>query len=903
MMNPEQLSPSSQSVFWWATALAQFRVARHNETSVSISASDILVGMLLESPTDPTTTTLLTHFHLTPGQILPDDYLIPTRQELERQLRSIPADTTPAFDSDADYVLKQAYEIAAQNKYSQVLELPYLLIGLLQSPNTIAEKLAELFAQRGIEISQVQQLSLEFFSQPENKQSYAEFLQTRLPYHASPVDIPNYKADHGNLNDLTQDLVGIRAEVDAFAYLLASRGLKPPLAVGLFGEWGSGKSFFMQAVRSRIEQLTGSDQISQRSQVEVPYWKRIIHIEFNAWHYVEGNLWASLVDHIFNQLRLKGEKEDLVEKRRNYWLQQLDSKRVELAELESKYSVAKRDLDSLEQRMDLLEQAYQTEMEHLRQLKANASSDVVIRDSLNAVSEVLDNNLLALGLPSARDIFKKLDEAHQEIKRGRRLLTELWHHKHRSYRYLLVLAGLFPPAVTWMLTSLTESMNTAWLSGAAATVATGTALLSKTTLFIKDRLKQLQQASAKVQQEVMQQQQQLDNQITAAEQTVANARQRLHDSIHHRNEVLDSIEEIQDELKKVTPTQILNEFVKERVGSGDYRKHLGIPALIQQDFQQLATLISGHNQALVAGDDSDNEAHDDYGFNRIILYIDDLDRCPDTHVVQVLQAVHLLLAFELFVVVVAVDSRWLSHALIKHFDALAPEHNNTSTASPDDYLEKIFQVPFWVQPLNDHARQNIINGLLEGHLLTTRQPPGGQFSSDSNIPNVSESHQQILDSLNPASAPPELDVAALSIHADELDFLKQLTPLLGNTPRATKRFVNLYQLLRIIHHLTPENDEESPPDYQLLGFMLAIGGTVPNLEQSILMAEQQNPYGLLSDVLNNLEQLHADRIQLWMDSRIHWLTIPLARIQHSYHRVERFLFRVSSGSLSGLRSL
>lgn len=49
--------------------------------------------------------------------------------------------------------------------------------------------------------------------------------------------------------------------------------------------------------------------------------------------------------------------------------------------------------------------------------------------------------------------------------------------------------------------------------------------------------------------------------------------------------------------------------------------------------------------------------------DRIILYIDDLDRCPPERVVDVLQAVHLLLAFELFVVVVAVDSRWLLRSL------------------------------------------------------------------------------------------------------------------------------------------------------------------------------------------------------------------------------------------------
>jgi len=43
---------------------------------------------------------------------------------------------------------------------------------------------------------------------------------------------------------------------------------------------------------------------------------------------------------------------------------------------------------------------------------------------------------------------------------------------------------------------------------------------------------------------------------------------------------------------------------------------------------------------------------------RIVLYVDDLDRCPPTKVVDVLRATHLLLALPLFVVIVAVDPRW-----------------------------------------------------------------------------------------------------------------------------------------------------------------------------------------------------------------------------------------------------
>jgi hypothetical protein len=54
-------------------------------------------------------------------------------------------------------------------------------------------------------------------------------------------------------------------------------------------------------------------------------------------------------------------------------------------------------------------------------------------------------------------------------------------------------------------------------------------------------------------------------------------------------------------------------------------------------------------------------------FHRIVLYIDDLDRCEPAKVVEVLQAVNMLLTFQLFVVMVAVDARWLSRSLEKQY--------------------------------------------------------------------------------------------------------------------------------------------------------------------------------------------------------------------------------------------
>ena len=77
--------------------------------------------------------------------------------------------------------------------------------------------------------------------------------------------IPGYRPDA-----LTgEDLLGIGNDVEALASLLAARDVALPLSIGLFGEWGSGKSFFMQQMRTRIDALvtdaaTDAGQVNRR---------------------------------------------------------------------------------------------------------------------------------------------------------------------------------------------------------------------------------------------------------------------------------------------------------------------------------------------------------------------------------------------------------------------------------------------------------------------------------------------------------------------------------------------------------------------------------------------------------------------------------------------------------------
>ena len=62
---------------------------------------------------------------------------------------------------------------------------------------------------------------------------------------------------HGYLNDDPEgrDRLNIEGEVNALSEVVTDPKVLPPLAIGLFGEWGSGKSFFMEKMRQRIHQI------------------------------------------------------------------------------------------------------------------------------------------------------------------------------------------------------------------------------------------------------------------------------------------------------------------------------------------------------------------------------------------------------------------------------------------------------------------------------------------------------------------------------------------------------------------------------------------------------------------------------------------------------------------------
>ena len=81
-----------------------------------------------------------------------------------------------------------------------------------------------------------------------------------------------------------------------------------------------------------------------------------------------------------------------------------------------------------------------------------------------------------------------------------------------------------------------------------------------------------------------------------------------------------------------------------------------------------------------------------------------------------------------------------------------------------------------------------------------------------------------------------MNLESLEFRPEELDFMAGLAPLLDRSPRALKRFVNVYRLIKA--GLTREEQrtfydaaDDAPPPYQAVLFLLAVDTGLPEVAE------------------------------------------------------------------------
>jgi hypothetical protein len=477
-----------------------------------------------------------------------------------------------------------------------------------------------------------------------------------------------------------------------------------------------------------------------------------------------------------------------------------------------------------------------------------------------AEAKVLDEASKSLGLPTLEqaggELCAALKEAETQAGRARMIGRGLLQAVGAKWWWLgaAVLLVLVPVGVTALIKLLGEALSLAWFKeigsatiGLSSTLAVVASYLGWATRRVSGALDKLESFRDQLDSAIRDAQPPADfaeaeRQVAVSQAAVAQAEQQYAKAEQREREA-------RQELEGGTARGRLNRFIRDKVVAGDYAKHLGIVATIRRDFDQLARIMDDANNERERAEGQRLEKehrqrvkafirqHRKYLerkeirellrktaevklrlFRRMILYIDDLDRCPPTKVVEVLQAIHLLLYFNLFVVVVAVDARWVSRALIDRYrglldDEAKPSRRRSAAAtSAYDYLEKIFQIPYWVRPMEGAASEVFVGSLVGAGVVVEAPLPSSadlpQPESDQpprvDLPPDTPPGAEILPRRPPTAAAQARGDAApvdprpetLTLSRSETELMRRLAPYLGQSPRRAKRFVNVYRLVK-----------------------------------------------------------------------------------------------------------
>jgi hypothetical protein len=653
-----------------------------------------------------------------------------------------------------------------------------------------------------------------------------------------------------------------RLDTDAYVTMLATtivrRSTAMPLSIGLFGEWGSGKSYFMQLLREKV------DQLSRQSMNAGPYLTDVVQITFNAWTYADTNLWASLAAEFFEQLgtpqsdpnnaRREKIRAALIEQNRLrselLTIKEATSARTEQARAGYAEAVAQREHTSRTLNATLIK-AVITDTVVSNDLKVLAAELGLTSPGDAPTPEVAERTL---------QIANDVSAISGDLTATQRVLT----NKALFVPFAALVLALGLTALAVLLVPQ-DWASRVFGSGAAASVLALLAGLGTVTAKgrqLVGHLRDLSARAAAVQARAMADPSgeiaELANKLHRAEADESVAEQRL-------SELDATIAGLDRQLAELEPGRRLYQFIAERAASTEYRGQLGVVSSVRRDFEQLVDLMHEWQRS-----DTADAGHQP--IQRIVLYIDDLDRCEPDQVVQVLQAVHLLLAMDLFVVVVGVDPRWLLRALRQRYrgiiaksDRDRPDKSGFDVTTPQNYLEKIFQIPFVLPGMTATGFSKLIRSLAtpgqptppgpstpeEGKLQGDRlKNLGGTTRPASRLGLPTESHEPAtldveVESESAAaqaatdpSSPERVDeIVSTPVTERELRLLSRLARLV-RTPRAATRLFNVYGMIRSTRDLNPNRQFLGGPrragDYQAVAQLLGILSAAPELLSAIL---------------------------------------------------------------------
>ncbi len=209
----------------------------------------------------------------------------------------------------------------------------------------------------------------------------------------------------------------------------------------------------------------------------------------------------------------------------------------------------------------------------------------------------------------------------------------------------------------------------------------------------------------------------------------------------------------------------------------NYREQMGFQHRVRDDLEFIRTFLTKHRPGC-----------------RVIVYIDDLDRCSEKKIMELLQAINLILASSKFFVVVGMDTEMIHRAIKAYYKETPTER------SPDNYLRKIVQISFFLPDTMWQTRADYVNTLFSpearlGLAKLDKGQAGGAPQEQSAA--ISPASGLAYNLENVLRIVPIVTKEAEDT-ADELQAFRDYSDFLNDNPREIKRLINIHRLIKIL---------------------------------------------------------------------------------------------------------
>jgi len=707
-------------------------------------------------------------------------------------------------------------------------------------------------------------------------------VEGELPEGFYGLSIPPDRIPEKHVQPCTNDLptgpdtLGIQDEVTGLADSIALRETKPPLVVGILGGWGTGKSFVLELLKRRLTEIRCQKIDDPEKDLYVGH---IYLIEFNAWTYSKSNLWSSLMHDIFvrlnNQLTVEkaliDSSEDSALCKNHVWknIYEMDAQGIgPFLESElGKEALKKWVTDSGDGKTlwEHLRKLQEPKLQALETVKEQiACTDRQIREKKKRLDDELELELEKLTRKTTiENAFKKVGSAIGQslqeslIKRfekegvdfaptqakiikefhGWKDLLKNWNTAPTALVTLLVLSIVLS-VIQWKTGAISEFFSSNVLDGLLKEVA-------PMALFVLNAIAVYLKWMSKIRNVLRQANLALDSEsesVRAERRTEASQRiskalglekleeesKRLHEEEHR----------IEARIGPVAEFQSVHDFVTSRINEQDYETGLGILHKAQKDLKYLNSAISTEDTPAADPHSAEKRELFPRGDARIFLIIDDIDRCPPAQVVEVLEAAQLLVKTKLFVVILAMDLRYVTRALEKRYEGILVHDGEPSGM---DYIEKIIQVPYRVRSMQSSSIGRFLQPLMGDFNQSLEQnAPASPTSSGQPAEGANDTpaidggdESEPVDSLSQDDAnaqeqfekfaPPALPPEAMTFAADEYQFMLKLCQKINLSPRAAKRVVNVFKIMKIIWYRRESEPDTRKKQSMLLLLVLSAG--------------------------------------------------------------------------------